>query len=278
MDINKKQLSNYDLLGSIYIGTKAQELEKTLESLVNQTHKPSNVFLVIDGDIIQEVKRILKKYINILPIKTVKIKNNVGLGLALRRGLKECTSKIVLRFDTDDIYFKDRSYFIVKELDENNIDIVGSSVYEFDQNPENLLSEKKMPLSHSQIKKTIIFRNPINHNSVGFIKDSILKLDGGYRHFPFYEDYDLWIRAIFSGLKFKNVNKSLLAMRISSQRSRRRGLKLILLECRLFWSFFNTSKLHSFLFLPSLILRLLFTLLPLKAVNYIFANLFRKKL
>ena len=278
MNKNKRKLPNYDFLGSIYIGTKAGELEQTLESLVHQTHKPSNVFLVIDGEIIHGVKKILQKYINILPIKTIKIKNNVGLGLALRRGLKECTSKIVLRFDTDDIYFKERAYYIVKEIDENNIDIVGSNIYEFDHNPENLLSEKKMPLSHFQIKKSIIFRNPINHTSVGFIKDSILKLDGGYRDFPFYEDYDLWIRAIFSGLKFKNINKSLLAMRISSQRSRRRGLKLILLECRLFWTFFKISIFHSFLFLPSLILRIIFTLLPLKLVEFLFKYIFRKKL
>ena len=81
--------------------------------------------------------------------------------MALRKGLKECSSKIVLRFDTDDIYFRDRAYYIVKELAKNNIDIVGSNIYEFDKNPENLLSEKNALITFSD-QKTIIFRNPIN--------------------------------------------------------------------------------------------------------------------
>ena len=274
----KNSLPNYDFLGSVYLGTKANELEETLISIENQSLQPKNIFIVIDGIITNNVNDILKKYIERIPIKLIPIKKNGGLGLALRKGLKKCESKIVLRFDTDDVSFKERAYYIVKEIAENDIDIVGSNLYEFYDNPEEFVSKKIVPSSHSQIKRTIFFRNPINHNSVGFIRDSILKLNGGYRHFPFYEDYDLWIRAIFSGLKFKNINKSLLAMRISSQRSRRRGLNLIFMECRLFWTFFKISIFHSFLFLPSLILRIIFTLLPLKLVEFLFKYIFRKKL
>ncbi len=274
----KNNLPNYDFLGSVYHGTNAQELEESLISIESQSFKPKNIIIMIDGLIKQNVIEVLNKFVDRIPIKIIPIKKNIGLGLALRKGLKECKSKIVLRFDTDDINFSNRAYYTVKELTENNIDIVGSNIQEFNNNPKEFISKKIMPTSHSQIKKTIFFRNPINHPTVGFIKDSILKLDGGYRHFPFYEDYDLWIRAIFSGLRFKNINKTLVAIRINSQRSRRRGVNLIIMECKLLKTFFQVSIFHSFLFFPILIFRIIFTLLPLKIINLLFVHIFRKKI
>ncbi len=274
----KNNLPNYDFLGSVYHGTNAHELEESLISIESQSFKPKNIIIMIDGLIKQNVIEVLNKFVDRIPIKIIPIKKNIGLGLALRKGLKECKSKIVLRFDTDDINFSNRAYYTVKELTENNIDIVGSNIQEFNNNPKEFISKKIMPTSHSQIKKTIFFRNPINHPTVGFIKDSILKLDGGYRHFPFYEDYDLWIRAIFSGLRFKNINKTLVAIRINSQRSRRRGVNLIIMECKLLKTFFQVSIFHSFLFFPILIFRIIFTLLPLKIINLLFVHIFRKKI
>ena len=47
-----------------------------------------------------------------------------------------------------------------------------------------------MPLSHKAISRTLLYRNPINHPTVGFLKKSVIQLKGGYRNFPFYEDYD----------------------------------------------------------------------------------------
>ncbi len=269
---------DYDFLGSVYLGTKGNELEESLLSIKLQTLKPKNIIIIIDGFIKKEVKTIIDKYSFYLPIKTIPIKQNVGLGLALRKGLKECKSKIVLRFDTDDINVKERALVQVKEITESNIDIVGSNIYEFNDNKEKIINQKVMPLSHNNIKKSIIFRNPINHPSAGFLKDSIIKLDGGYRDFPFYEDYDLWIRAIFSGLKFKNINKNLVGMRVSDQRSRRTGFKLIFMELRLLKTFFQYSKLHGILFIPILFLRSIFKILPLKIVIFLFEKILRKKI
>lgn len=274
----KNNLPDYDFLGSIYIGTKSIELRETLDSLLSQTLKPKNVIIVIDGTINHKVKITLKEYENILPIKKVSIKENVGLGLALRKGLKECRSKIVLRFDTDDISFKDRAKLLVKEFHYSDLDIIGSNVYEFTDKPNEFVSQKIMPKTHYEIKKQIFFRNPINHPSVGFLKDSILRLDGGYRHFPYYEDYDLWIRAIFNGLKFKNLDKSLVAMRVSSQRKRRRGLDLVCRESKLLKTFFEVSILYGFFFLPILFIRSILALLPLRIFSFVINRFLRKEI
>lgn len=272
------KLTDYDFLGSIYKNTKASELTETFESIKNQTHQPKNIFLVFDGHIESNVLRIVEEYRGILPLKIISIKNNVGLGIALKKGLKKCRSNIVLRFDTDDINFERRAELIVKELEKGDVDIVGSNVCEFDNDPKILLSIKKMPISHKSISRNILFRNPINHPSVGFLRKPILKLDGGYRHFPFYEDYDLWIRALYSGLKFKNINQELVALRITDQRARRRGIKLVKSELKLLFTFFNYSIFNGLVFAPSCFVRVIFALLPLKITNFFYSKFLRTKI
>ncbi len=271
-------LSDYDFLGSIYKNTKASELYETFESIKNQTHQPKNIFLVFDGNIENNVAKLVEKYVHFLPIKIISIKNNVGLGIALKKGLKRCRSNIVIRFDTDDINFHKRAELIVKELEKGDVDIVGSNVYEFDHDPKKWISKKSMPLTHKSISRAIFFRNPMNHPSVGFLRKSILKLNGGYRHFPFYEDYDLWIRALFEGLKFKNINQELVALRVNDQRERRRGIKLVKSELKLLITFFNYSILGGLLFVPCCFCRVVFALLPLKIINIFYQNFFRTKI
>ena len=270
-------LTDYDFLGSIYKNTKSCELEETFESIKNQTHKPKNIFLVIDGFIEDNVHKLVKKYSKLLPIKIIPIRKNIGLGSALRKGLKKCESKIVLRFDTDDINSRMRSELIVKELEKGDVDIVGSNIYEFDHNNIRLY-KKRMPLSHKAISRAIMFRNPINHPSVGFLRNSILKLNGGYRHFPLYEDYDLWIRALHYGLIFRNIDKELVAIRITNQRARRRGINVATSEFKLLITFFNESFFHGLLFIPSCFLRIIFALLPLRIFKFLFKKFFRNKI
>ena len=269
------KLADYDFLGSIYKNTKASELTETFESIKIETHKPKKIILVLDGFINKKVMELVNKYTNILPIKKIPIKKNVGLGIALRKGLSECESKIVLRFDTDDINLKRRAELVVTELENGDVDIVGTNVYEFEHNPNILLTKKKMPLTDKSISRSIIFRNPINHPSVGFLRESILKLNGGYRHFPLYENYDLWIKALYSGLKFKNIDKELVAMRITDQRARRRGIKLVTSELRLLLTFLKNSFLHGLFFIPSCCLRIIFALLPTKIISTLYKTFLR---
>ncbi len=272
------KLSDYDFLGSIYKNTKAYELFEALESIKKQTHQPKNIFIVFDGYVNNDVLKVVNNYKKFLPIKIIPIKNNCGLGLALNKGLNNCKSEIVIRFDTDDINFENRAELIVKELEKGNVDIVGSNAYEFDRNPKLWISKKKMPISHKSISREIIFRNPINHPSVGFLKKSILKLNGGYRHFPFYEDYDLWIRALYSGLKFKNINQELVALRITDQRARRRGIKLVKSEIKLLFTFFNYSIINGLIFMPFCFVRIIFALMPLKILKIFYNNFLRIKI
>ena len=208
-------------------------------------------------------------------IYLLELDDNFGLGIALREGLKFCESKYVLRFDTDDYNFPSRAEKQISFMNKGSFDITGSYVLEFLDNVDNIISTKKVPTSAEKIKNMIPFRNPFNHPSICFKLDSILELDGGYRHFPFYEDYDLWIRAIHSGLKCSNLDETLVAMKSNKIISRRIGLNIVLNEIRLFKTFWKYSFKDFILFIPFFLLRTSIRLLPSRLVSLFYKKFLR---
>jgi len=87
----------------------------------------------------------------------------------------------------------------------------------------------------------------------------------------------LWIRALFSGLKFANIDKELIEIRINKQRERLIGYIIARSECKLFITFFEKSIFNGLLYLPSSLLRIFFALLPIYIVNFIYKNILRGK-
>ncbi|EOB3983346.1 glycosyltransferase, partial [Escherichia coli] len=104
------------VLMSVYYKEKPAYLDEALNSLAIQTYKADEIVLVIDGQIPIQLKNVIDKWLLLLPIKTIPLEKNVGLGNALNIGLNYVTNKLVARMDTDDICVPERfekqiSYF-----------------------------------------------------------------------------------------------------------------------------------------------------------------------
>ena len=66
-----------------------------------------------------------------------------------------------------------------------------------------------------------------NHPAVMFKKSAVLAV-GGFQHFPYFEDYYLWVRMLQNGAKAMNLAQPLLLMRAGqAMYSRRGGLKYL---------------------------------------------------
>lgn len=216
-------LPNYSVLMSLYIKEQPEFLDKALNSIVNQTLTPNEVVVVLDGPITSELEKVIKRYVNEFNyIRTVPLDKNVGLANALNEGLKFCNNNYVFRMDTDDIAVKTRCSKQLQYLLEKDLDILGSNIKEFTEQVSNVKVSKKMPLTQNEIIKYAKYRNPFNHPSVLFKKDFIIKL-GGYKDFPLFEDYELWIRAIQAGAKCANLDNDLVLMRGNLNMYKRRG-------------------------------------------------------
>ena len=226
----KKIFLPISCLCSIYSKTVLKELILSIDSITTQEYIPNEIIIIVDGKITTEIN-IFLKFIQSenKNIKVFYLKENIGLGLALNYGLKKCKNNLIARFDTDDINLRNRlkiQYDLIKN--ESNISILGSSVIEFNsKNRTSIL--KTVPEDYKNISKTSNIRNPINHPTVIFKKDDILKV-GAYKDFRFFEDYHLWLRCIKSNLIIKNISLPLVAMKREKYLYKRTGLHYVFYE------------------------------------------------
>ena len=100
----------YSVLISVYYKEKAEYLIECLESMVHQTVQPSEIVIVKDGKLTAELEDVLTKYKTKYQrlFKFVCLEKNVGLGLALAEGIKNCSHELIARMDSDDISIPNR--------------------------------------------------------------------------------------------------------------------------------------------------------------------------
>lgn len=215
----------FSVLMSIYRKENPSYFDKALESILNQTVKPSEIILVEDGPLTAELYKIETKYKNIWPdsLKIIKNPKSEGLGLALRKGTKYVKTSWIARMDTDDICVKNRFELQLKEI-KNNPDyaIIGGQIDEFENSTENIVGFRKVPTCENKIVSYAKYRNPLNHVTVMINKDKLNEV-GGYESCYKMEDYNLWIKFIKRKLKIKNIDAVLVHVRTNKSMFKRRG-------------------------------------------------------
>ncbi len=178
---------------TIYKGDSPVFAKISIDSMLNQTLKSNDFVLVCDGPLTEDLDALLSSYVDNYPniFNVIRLKTNVGLGEALNCGLQYCKNNIVARMDDDDIAIENRCEVEIDFLSSHpEIDLVGSHVSEFDENPKLPLRIKRMPIGYSNIKKFARRRNPFNHSTVMFRKDSVLNC-GNYSKMRTNQDVDL---------------------------------------------------------------------------------------
>lgn len=213
----------YSVLMSVYYMEKPAYLRESIVSMLNQSVEPDEIVLVKDGALTDELEMVIDEFKDNEIFKVVSLDENVGLGKALDIGLRECRNELIARMDTDDISVETRCERQLRLFQEDlTLSVVGSTVSEFIDDPENIVAYKIAKAETWEIEKQIKYRNPMNHPSVMFKKAEVLKA-GGYKHCPFNEDYYLWIRMVQQGFKLRNIRESLVKMRITDDTYLRRG-------------------------------------------------------
>jgi glycosyltransferase involved in cell wall biosynthesis len=250
-----------------------------LNSLVNQTLVPSEIVLVKDGVLPQDLEAVIMTFNQSNPnlMKCVSLQKNTGLGNALYVGLKECTYSLIARMDSDDISRKDRFYKQVTYMN-NNLQtmVLGSDIEEFNNHPGDLKRVRRLSADPKDLAKLSRLRNPLNHPSVIFRKEKILEV-GSYKTMPLFEDYYLWLRIIKSGGEIVNMNETLLDFRVGGGMiNRRHGLSYMKKEWHFYFSAWSEGLLKNTDFFKVIILRLPLRLLPLKFMALIYKGVLRK--
>ena len=100
---------NFSVLMSIYCKENPDWFREALDSVFSQTIQPAEIVLVEDGPLTDDLYAVIDEYSNKYPIFNIVVnETNLGLGLALQKGVLACTNEIIARMDTDDILPIDR--------------------------------------------------------------------------------------------------------------------------------------------------------------------------
>ena len=218
--VEEAKSGKYSVLMSLYKKEKPEYLRIALDSMLNQTVAPDEIVLVEDGPLTDELYAVLDEYDEHL--HRIKNETNLGLGLALNVGLKECRNELVARMDTDDCSKPDRCEKQMKRFAEKPyLAIVGSHIDEFVGDVNNVVSQRIVPTTSEEIYNFAKKRSAFNHPAVMYRKSKVLA-QGGYADLKRNQDVDLFGRMLYAGEKAENIDEALLWFRSSDELAKRR--------------------------------------------------------
>ena len=215
----------FSVLMSVYYKENPSWFKTALDSVINQTLQPNEIVLIEDGKLTDELYKVIEEYKNQYSnlFKIIPLEKNSGLGEALRIGVLNCSNELIARMDTDDIAKNDRFKKQIQFFQEHpNVDLVGSWISEFENEPDKIISYRQLPIEHQEIYKFGQFRCPVNHMTVMYRKDTVLKA-GNYQTFKNIEDYYLWGRMLKQGAVFANIPECLVNVRAGNSMLKRRA-------------------------------------------------------
>ena len=220
-------MSTISVLCSVYKNEKSVFLDRMLRSVWSeQTLKPTQIIIVEDGPLTDDLYSVLTKWRGIIDAKLLILKNDVNLGLtvSLNKGIQHVTSDYIARIDSDDMCMPNRFELQSTFLDENpNIDIVGGASEVIDING-NLKFTKHYELTHDEMVRQMYWKCPLSHPGVmmrtSMFTNKGLKYNEKYRN---SQDIALWVDALMAGCKFANLPDVVIRSTEDDDIYRRRG-------------------------------------------------------
>ena len=214
----------FSLLMSVWRGDDPGFLSAAFTSVVHdQTRRPDDVVLVQDGPVTPMLAETIARLVESSPVPTtvLALDANVGLGVALDKGMAACAHDIIARMDADDIALPHR-FTVQVPLVEAGVDLVGSSMLEFGSDPADIVGRRVPPIDPVVIVRYARFYQPFNHPTVVY-RRSVVEAAGGYRHLALMEDYLLFAKMIERGARVANVEEPLVLYRVGAGAYARRG-------------------------------------------------------
>lgn len=264
----------FSVLIPVYKNDNIEHFKAAIRSISSdQTVKPSQIVISVDGPLPDKLNDYVVHLESEPNIVCVWSAVNNGLGIALNKGLEQCSYDIVARMDSDDVAFPTRFEKQLRLMESN--DLISTNLAEFSDSIRKIDSIRGA-LTKELISKKYWILNPFNHPSVMFRKSAVMRA-GGYVQMPFFEDWYLWIRMIALGARCDNLNEALVYFRSDlNQLNRRRGINYLKKEIH----FVRTLKRENYIsftqYCTRVIVSIPFRLLPVEIFKII-TKLFLRK-
>lgn len=270
----------FSVLIPVYAKENAQNFQKAVDSITNQTLMPDEILVIEDGilgnDLEDVVVNLEKKYSNI--VRVIRLQENIGIGKIRALGVIECKYDWLAFMDSDDISVKDRFKKQIDYLKENSdIDMLGAQTPYFIDSPDNVCFSRIMPEKHEDIYNLGKFRMPVNTVTLIFKKQKAIEC-GNFKVNVGFEDYEFVGKFLNAGNKVVNLPDNLVYVRTGSEMmSRRKGLKYFGYEYACMKSFLDIGYISFFQFIRNLALKFPLRVMPDWMRNLIYKKFLRKE-
>jgi len=272
--------TSYSFLMSVYFKEKPKQLQFAIESMLNQTISPTEIVIVKDGHLTDELNNVIdnyaKKYISLF--KVIQLEKNAGLGIALQKGILECSNEFIARMDSDDYSHPNR---IEKQLLEFEKDpelcVCGCFENGFENDVSNTIWVHTVPQYNESIFNYMQKRCAMLHPTLVYKKSVIIEI-GNYNDVPLFEDYDLLIRLVKNKKKCYNIQEGLYSIRIDTSFYKRRSGIHYLKKSYLFrMKYFKQGffSLHDLIIAGGF--QAFVCIMPIFIVKFIYEKLLRKR-
>lgn len=196
-------------LVSVVIPVKNSDktIEKTINSILNQSYKKIEIVVVDDGstdDSLKIIKNIIKKNKSKVKIKCFENEKNLGPAATRNRGVKESKGEIIFFIDSDCFAPEKWLEKIMKEYSEKNIGGVGGYLEPGEKTFVAFLErmQNKYLLNIKNEKITGKEKCPAGYtNSMTYLKKALIETGGFDENFKFAsgEDFELKKRVCEKG-------------------------------------------------------------------------------
>lgn len=203
----------------------ADTLDEALSSLWSQSFENFEVIAVDDGST-DETLSLLREAAVREPRLMVLARDHRGIAATLELARAEASGSLIARMDADDVAHPDRFALQVEHFE--RIETLRVSCSKVRLFPRELIQDGYLRyeswvnsvLSHDDIRRNVFIESPVPHPSVMMRRDA-LEAVGGYRNVGWPEDYDLWMRLLFSGGRFEKLSEVLVDWRDGPKRASR---------------------------------------------------------
>lgn len=169
-------------------------LQKTLNSVLNQTYKFFEV-LMIDDASADNSKKIATEYTKDPRFKLIFLNKNNGVANARNIGIEASSGEYLCFLDADDWWESEKLSLQIHQMLKENLSLSYMSYYRIDENSSALLSNVNPP-------KKLTYRQLLSSNHIGNLTTMVKKTCIGDTRFikKGHEDYIFWLEILKKGI------------------------------------------------------------------------------
>lgn len=189
------------------------QLHQALQSCLDQTFLDFELVVVANGPAAEDIASAVREWAGDdlrVRVFTTEVRHLI---FSLSLGLHHARAPLIARMDADDLSKSDRLERQVAFMRAHPAVVVLGSAYEVIDGEGRRQKTVHPPTSNDQIRRALLWGNPLCHPSVMFRREAVLDV-GGYLGGLHAEDYDLWVRlSVAPENQFANLDEVCLGYR-----------------------------------------------------------------